>query len=736
MPSLKLNKNPATATDVIFTLMLMTIFVAELVTTALLLPLISRFGIVSASLLDAAILVMLFALPLWFFVIQPLSVKNSLQFKRPELLFPALLTAIFLTEFSVMMTLQFIMPEADGPTIVLTDACLTTLLSTPPLWWLIYGKTTRGERLPPDDLLVAPLRLFALLVFMVFLSDLLMDILSPYLSRQLPPSAYLLVDASLSTLIIAALLWGILILPLKRRSQSQHSLLNAVYTQAVDAIISIDAAGIIRSFNPAAEKLFGYTAAELIGMHIGLLFDGRQQGPDAILRSMTECSSSEGNSVAYETNGRCRDGSLVTVDVSVSRILLEGQLKQLIVMRNVSDRKRMEQALRASEDHFRQIFEQSDDAIFFFKPGSGTVIDINATAEKLFGHTKAELQGTGLERIASPAELARLVQAISTISTDKGAFLEKVGCIHRDGSEIIVSMRGKVMTLHQVTIIYCTFRDVTERLHVEQEAREIQAKLIQVNKMAALGLMVSGVAHEINNPNNFIMANAQLLKRSWSDSLAILREYYRENGEFFIGGVPFSELDARSPGLFDGMLEGSGRIIAIIDNLKKFARNDLSLDASLLDVNQVASSAVAILNFELTKFTDHFHVELAENIPLVRGSSQQLGQIIINLLMNACQSLPDRERSIWLTTGMNAAADLVVLSVRDEGQGMSPEKSKLIMEPFFTTKLDSGGTGLGLSICRSIARDHSWSLDFTSEPDKGSTFTVSMPANADKELPV
>jgi len=270
---------------------------------------------------------------------------------------------------------------------------------------------------------------------------------------------------------------------------------------------------------------------------------------------------------------------------------------------------------------------------------------------------------------------------------------------------------------------------------MEQEARDIQAKLIQVNKMTALGLMVSGVAHEINNPNNFIMANSQLLKRSWSDSLTILREYYRENGEFFIGGVPFSELEVRSPELFDGILDGSGRIDAIITNLKKFARNDLSNEDSLLDVNQVASTAVSILHYELNKFTDHFHVQLAENIPLVKGSSQQLGQIIINLLMNACQALPDRESGIWLTTDLNAAADQVILAVRDEGQGISPEKSKMIMEPFFTTKLDSGGTGLGLSICRSIARDYSWSFDFTSEPGKGSTFTVSIPVTADKEHP-
>lgn len=147
----------------------------------------------------------------------------------------------------------------------------------------------------------------------------------------------------------------------------------------------------------------------------------------------------------------------------------------------------------------------------------------------------------------------------------------------------------------------------------------------------------------------------------------------------------------------------------------------------------MATSAIAILHFELNKFTEKFHIELAENIPRIKGSSQQLGQIIINLVMNACQALPDRKHGIWLKTGFNDGANQVTLSVRDEGLGMSPEKCKMIMEPFFTTKLDSGGTGLGLSICQSIATDHSWSLDFTSEQDKGSTFTVTIPIDAAKE---
>jgi signal transduction histidine kinase len=248
--------------------------------------------------------------------------------------------------------------------------------------------------------------------------------------------------------------------------------------------------------------------------------------------------------------------------------------------------------------------------------------------------------------------------------------------------------------------------------------------------MTSLGLLVSGVAHEINNPNNFIMANSRLLERSWADALNILREYHRENGEFFIGGVPFSELDAHSPNLFAGIIDGARRIESIVNNLKGFARNDSSIESSGINVNQVASAAISILHYELNKFTDNFHAELAEGIPVIKGSSQQLGQVIINLLMNACQSLPDRRSGIWLSTGFDTGKQQVTISVRDEGHGMSPEKSSMIMEPFFTTKLDSGGTGLGLSICQSIVKDHSWSMDFTSEQGKGSTFVVRIPLPA------
>jgi PAS domain S-box-containing protein len=735
MKLFKLTKKSISTNEGIFSLMIMAIFVTELVVTGFLTNLFSRLGLFYSSLLDAAILMLLFSLPLWYFVVQPLSGYNASLKKSPrnypEVLFVAVLTGIFLTEFLVMLTLPTILPLADKQTLNLADACFTTLLNTPPLWWLTCSRQIRRKQSRADDLLGAPIRLYALLLFMVFLTDLLMDILYPFFFPYLSHTAYIVTDSSLSTLFIAPLLWWFVVRPLMKSSQSSRARANAIYSQAVEAIVTIDAEGAIESFNPAAERIFGYNAEEMVGKEVQLLFAGGRQSLENILRMASESSRNAKDAVVtIEISGRRRDGSIVDIDVSASRLLLEGRQEYLMIMRDISERKRLENELKESAVRFRQVFEQSEDAILFIKPGTCSVIDANVTAEKLFGYSKSELQETGLQLFTGHEAYSLLANAINNISPDRSAFLDRIANTRKDGEEIIVSMRAKLMTLQGVTLVYCTFRNITDRLHMEREAREIQSKLIQTNKMTSLGLLVSGVAHEINNPNNFIMANSRLLERSWADALNILREYHRENGEFFIGGVPFSELDAHSPNLFAGIIDGARRIESIVNNLKGFARNDSSIESSGINVNQVASAAISILHYELNKFTDNFHAELAEGIPVIKGSSQQLGQVIINLLMNACQSLPDRRSGIWLSTGFDTGKQQVTISVRDEGHGMSPEKSSMIMEPFFTTKLDSGGTGLGLSICQSIVKDHSWSMDFTSEQGKGSTFVVRIPLPA------
>ncbi|RJQ46334.1 MAG: hypothetical protein C4538_06960 [Nitrospiraceae bacterium] len=271
-------------------------------------------------------------------------------------------------------------------------------------------------------------------------------------------------------------------------------------------------------------------------------------------------------------------------------------------------------------------------------------------------------------------------------------------------------------------------KEQAEKQAREEEAKIIQAKLIHANKMTSLGTLVSGVAHEINNPNSFIMSNAQLFNDIWKDIFLLLEDHYRKNGDFPIGNMMFSEIQSLVPRLLNTITKGTERIKNIVDSLKNFARADTGNLDEKVDVNKVVETAIFFLNAEINKYTNHFHVACTNNIPLVKGSSRQLEQVVINLLMNSLQALDNRERSTWISTSHDEKADSVLIIIKDEGCGIQKDILDRITEPFFTTKLNQGGTGLGLSISYAIIKEHKGSMEFISEPDTGTTACLTLPA--------
>lgn len=838
----------------LFTLMLLAIFATELAVNELLSSLMGGIQTLKVGLLDAFLLVLFFAPPLW--VVCNRHFAHGPDNAPPDRMQYAgaimkVLFGIFLVELAVTLFLSQVMAGADHQSLDLADACLSTLFSAPGIWWLMFRRSERRQ-VPISDLLIIPLRLYVLLLVLIFLADLMQTLLMSRSLVGLSDYCGRVVGAFLTTIVIAPVLWLLVIRPLKKVGHSDRERARAIHNQVNDAIVSIDQQGHITAFNPAAERIFGFQGDEMTGSDAGVLLKDGQQGLQALIPATA--AGGEPLPACREITGLRKDGTPITLEVSVSRIQLE-EGGYLLIMRDISDRKKGEQALleslslhkatlestadgilavdlsyrvrtynekflkmwqvsravldgehrdallaalfmqidepggfqaqieelhnrpqqsaigslrlkdgrvfecysypqmlddrvvgrvwsfrdvsektkaeealRTSEELLRQVFDQTEDAIIFFGFGTCDLLDLNSKAERVFGYTKEELLGVGLERICRPEDFPMLCGTIIGTAPAHPSLLDNIICRRKDGGEIIVSMRGKIINLQGSQVVYCTFRDVTDRIRMEREARNIQSKLIQANKMTSLGLLVSGVAHEINNPNNYIMSNARVLSRAWQDALKFLRGYYRENGEFILGGIPFSELDAHSPELFEGIIDGTQRIDAIINNLKGFARQERVVEESDVDLNKVATSAVTLLHHELVKFTSNFHVDLAKQLPKVKGNTQQLGQVMINLLTNACHALPNRSCGIWLTTGYDEATGEVTISVRDEGCGITRDDGSRIMEPFFTTKLDSGGTGLGLSICCSIVKDHCGNLEYRSEPGKGTTFLVKLPA--------
>jgi signal transduction histidine kinase len=176
-----------------------------------------------------------------------------------------------------------------------------------------------------------------------------------------------------------------------------------------------------------------------------------------------------------------------------------------------------------------------------------------------------------------------------------------------------------------------------------------------------------------------------------------------------------------------GIQDGSDRIRGIIDRLKEFVRQGTSTLEGRVDCNTVVSFSVTIMRHLISRHTRNFSMELSEGLPLVRGNTHLLEQVVINLLMNALQALPDPDRGVWVTTGHDPEARTVTISVRDEGCGIPEAIAQRIHEPFFTTKLDNGGSGLGLSISQTIVKEHGGTLEFRSTPGRGTIFTVSLP---------
>lgn len=269
--------------------------------------------------------------------------------------------------------------------------------------------------------------------------------------------------------------------------------------------------------------------------------------------------------------------------------------------------------------------------------------------------------------------------------------------------------------------------DISRLKEAELQLQSNHQQLIHASKMVALGTLVSGVAHEINNPNNFIMLNAPLLKEAWDSVLPILDKYYDLQGDFDMGGLPYSEMRDHIPKLFSGILEGADRIKTIVKDLKGFSRPDTSDMNQSVDIREVIESARVLLSHQIKRTTDDFSIRYQPGLPNIRGNPQRMEQVIINMIQNACQAIADKEQAIRIDVSHDQVKHEIRIEIRDEGVGIPRHILPYIMDPFFSSRRNSGGTGLGLSISAKIIRDHGGIITVSSESGKGTTFIIHLP---------
>ena len=507
----------------------------------------------------------------------------------------------------------------------------------------------------------------------------------------------------------------------------KNQMLESIINSSPLAIIVLDSLLNVTLWNPEAEKMFGWTKEEILGKPYPIVSEDRREELMANVRDLHEGASRR----FMETQRMHRDGTLIDVSLSTAPVLnSEGiTIAYMAMFADIRERKRAQEALRESEANYRTIFDAANDATFVFDPENGDMLDVNLKMCEMYGYTREQVLRLNVGALSAGTPhytYDDVLRKIWKTRYDKSHMFEWLA---KDSSGrlfwIEVNMKGAVIGGEYRVLAVC--RDIGERKAAEEENRKMQVRLRQMDKMAAIGTLSSGIAHEINNPNNFILSNAQFIEDIWPDINRILALYAEENGEFFLGKLRFSEASAYIPKMLEGLVEGSHPINRIVTGLKDFARQEKTRLDQAVDLNKVIQAALTILQNQIQKHTDRYQCILAENLPPVRGSFQQLEQVIVNLIMNALQSLKDRDSGIFISTYYIRSIGQNVITVRDEGEGMSEDVRQAIFDPFFTTRLDSGGTGLGLSICFTIVKEHGGIIECESEPGKGSTFLVRLP---------
>lgn len=274
--------------------------------------------------------------------------------------------------------------------------------------------------------------------------------------------------------------------------------------------------------------------------------------------------------------------------------------------------------------------------------------------------------------------------------------------------------------------------EIVVRKRTEGQLLTNQAQLIQADKLAAIGTLASGIAHEINNPNGLLLLNISFLKRLCGDILQTLDES-GIGKERTLAGIPYPMLRDHLPELLKDMERASTRIGEIVDDLKDFSRPDSTQWDARFSLNEPTQAALRLLEHTLKKSTDRLQTILSPGLPLICGSSQKIEQVLINLIVNACQSLQEQKQGLFIMTDFDEKKMEVLFIVRDEGCGIPAENIPLLRDPFFTTKRDAGGTGLGLSISDTIIKAHGGTMDIESTLGAGTKVTLHLPVAEQEE---
>ena len=473
----------------------------------------------------------------------------------------------------------------------------------------------------------------------------------------------------------------------------------AIFDAAEDAIfvIDIETAAIVDA-NPRACAAFGYSREEFRHIDLGTLGSGvhphTQQGAMELFARAVA-----GEQLRVEWHGKNKDGGLRWHEVFGKRVTIGGQDRILALARDITDRRMAEEALCASEEQYRSMFNASIDGLALWN-AAGEIVDTNPALWRMYGYSGDEASAVPAHDYKGPSYDAAFLQAVAA---GESRHLE-VTQLREDGSALELDVHGIPMQYQGKPHVLTIARDITEKKRSAEELARQRESLYQREKLAALGSLLAGVAHELNNPLSVVVARAVLLE---------------EQGD---PATQAAALKIRSAA------ERCARIVRTflaMARQRRPERGPVAMNDVVLAALDLASYAIRTSSIEVT-------LDLSKDIPPILADADQLHQVLLNLIINAQQSLQDQPapRRIRVHSRFDSTSEAVRVIVADNGPGIPAHLRARVFEPYFTTKPMGIGTGVGLAVSLGIVEAHGGTLTVDCPNEGGAAFTITLPVGA------
>lgn len=420
---------------------------------------------------------------------------------------------------------------------------------------------------------------------------------------------------------------------------------------------------------------------------------------------------------------------------SLERRIQERTKTETALRESEAKMKRTEETLRNTKEQLSLLLESLPLVPYACEAGGNYRITyISPTVEEVSGFTPDRFMEKGsfwADQVHPDDRSTFLEERAQLLVGGKTGSEYRFLCV--DGSYRWFSDNRRLIQLPDgsVSHIVGTWQDISEDKRIRQEAEYRLQQLIQADKLASLGEVVAGVAHEINNPNSFITYNIPLLEETWQIFRPILEDYATRHPEWGKNTMTLGELCEDMSEIIQGIRTGSDRINRVVENLKDFARMDQSGQTKCVRINDVIEKALTIVGAQLRKSIAKIEVDLSDDLPDIKGHFQKLEQVITNLLLNAAHAVPEKDKGrLSIRSRFLEKLNGVLVEIEDNGVGMEPDVMIHLFDPFFTTRRDQGGTGLGLSVSYGLIEDHHGKIGILSRPGRGSRFTVFLPVGS------